>query len=55
MKDQTFLLVAGVTTALALPLLVFLPSMEQKLVAFVAIVAVACGISALVVKLRKKS
>ena len=55
MKDQTFLLVAGVVTALALPLLVFLPSMEQKLVAFLAIIAVACGIAALVVKLRKKS
>ena len=55
MKHQTFLLVAGVITALALPLLVFLPSMEQKLVAFVAILVVACGIAALFVKLRRKS
>ena len=55
MKDQTFLLVAGVITALLLPTLVFLPTVEMKLAAFVAIVAVAAGIAALVVKLRKKT
>ena len=55
MKDQTFLLVAGVTTALLLPLLVFLHTMEQKLAGFVAILVAACGIAALVVRLRKKS
>ncbi len=55
MKDQTFLLVAGLVTALLLPTLVFLPSMEQKLAAFVAIIAVAAGIATLVVKFRKKN
>ena len=55
MKDQTFLLVAGAVTALLLPALVFLQTMELKLAGFVAILAVACGIAALVVKLRKKS
>ena len=53
--NQTFLLVAGVITALLLPALVFLQTMEQKLAGFVAILVVACGIAALVVKLRKKS
>lgn len=55
MKDPTFLLVAGVITALLLPTLVFLPAMELKLAAFVAIVAAACGVAAVVVKLRKKN
>ena len=55
MKDQTFLLLAGIITALLLPALVFLPTLEQKAAGFVAIVAVACGIAALVAKLRKKS
>lgn len=55
MKNQTFLLIAGVITALLLPALVFLPTMEQKIAGFVAILVVAVGISALVVKLRKKS
>ena len=54
MKDPTFLLVAGVITALLLPTLVFLPAMELKLAAFVAIVAAACGVAAVVVRLRKK-
>ena len=48
-------MIAGVITALLLPTLVFLPTMEQKAAAFVAIIAVACGVAALVVKLRKKS
>ena len=52
--NQTFLMVAGIITALLLPALVFLPSMEQKLAAFVGIVVVACAIAALVVKLKKK-
>ena len=55
MKDQTFLLVAGAITALLLPTLVFLPTVEQKAVAFVAIIAVAAGVAALVVRLKKKS
>ena len=55
MKDQTFLLIAGIITALLLPALVFLPTLEQKAAGFVAIIVVAVGISALVVKLRKKS
>ena len=52
--NQTFLLIAGVITALLLPLLVFLQTMEQKLGGFVAILVVACGVAALVVKLRAK-
>ena len=48
-------MVAGVITALLLPALVFVPTLELKLGAFVAIVAAAAGIAALVVKLRKKS
>jgi len=48
-------MIAGVLTALALPALVFLPTLEQKAAGFVAIIAVACGIAALVAKLRKKS
>jgi hypothetical protein len=54
-KDQTFLLIAGVITALLLPALVFLPTMEQKFAGFVGIIVVAAGIAALVVKLKKKS
>ena len=53
--NQTFLLIAGVITALLLPGLVFLQTMEQMLAGFVGILVVACGIAALVVKLRKKS
>ena len=52
---QTFLLIAGVITALLLPALVFLQTVELKLAGFVVIVAVSCGIAAVVVKLRKKS
>jgi len=48
-------MIAGALTALALPALVFLPTMGEKLAGFVAIIAVAAGIAALVVKLRKKS
>ena len=51
--SQRFLLVAGVITALLLPALVFLPTLEQKAIAFVAIIAAASGIAALVVKLKK--
>ena len=52
---QAFFTIAGVITALFLPTLVFLPTLEQKAIAFVAIIVGACGIAALVVKLRKKS
>ena len=55
MKNQTFLLIAGIITALLLPMLVFLQTVELKLAGFVGILVVACGIAALVVKLRKKS
>ena len=48
--SQRFLLVAGVITALLLPTLVFMPTLEQKAIAFVAIIAVASGIAALVKK-----
>lgn len=53
--NQTFLLVAGIITALLLPTLVFLPTMEQKFAGFAGIIVVAIGIAALVVKLRKKT
>jgi hypothetical protein len=54
-KDQTFLLIAGVITALLLPALVFLPTVELKLAGFIAILVVAAGIAALIVKLKKKT
>ena len=53
--NQTFLMIAGAITALLLPALVFLPGMELKLAGFIAIIAVAAGVAALIVKLRKKS
>ena len=52
---QQFLMIAGVITALLLPALVFLQTMELKLAGFIAIVAVACGAAALVVRLKKKN
>jgi len=53
-RDQTFLIVAGAITAVLLPTIVFLPTLLQKLAAFIGIIAVAAGIAALVVKLRRK-
>ena len=51
--NQTFLMIAGAITALLLPALVFLPSLELKLAAFIVIIAVAAGIAALVIKFKK--
>ena len=53
-SNQTFLIIAGAIAAILLPLLVFLPTLQLKAAAFVAIIAVACGIAALVVRLRKR-
>ena len=47
-------MIAGALTALALPALVFLPTLEQKAAGFVAIIAAAAGIAALIVKLKRK-
>ena len=54
-RDATFLIIAGAVTALFLPFaLAFPPSLLEKLVATAALVAVACGIAAIVVRLRRK-
>ena len=54
-RDQTFLIIAGAVTALFLPFaLAFPPSLPEKLLATAALVAVACGIAAIVVRLRRK-
>ncbi|HEY3077917.1 MAG TPA: hypothetical protein VGJ74_22305 [Burkholderiales bacterium] len=50
-----FLIIAGAITALFLPFaLAFPPTLLEKLAAMAALVLVAAGISALVVKLRRK-
>ena len=55
-RDQTFLIIAGAITALFLPFaLAFPPTLLLKLAATAALVLVACGASALIIKLRKKS
>ena len=54
-RDATFLIIAGVVTALFLPFaLAFPPMLLDKLIAAAALVAVACGIAALVMHLRRK-
>ena len=54
-RDQTFLIIAGAVTALFLPFsLAFPPTLVDKLVATAALVALACGVAALVVRLRRK-
>ena len=53
-NDRTFLIVAGAFTALFLPFaLAFPPSLIEKLIATAALVAVACGVAALVVRLKR--
>ena len=53
---QTFLIIAGAITALFLPFtLAFPPTLLLKLVATAALVLVACGASALILRFRKKS
>jgi hypothetical protein len=54
-RDKTFLMIAGAVTAFFLPFaLAFPPSLLEKLIATAALVAVACGIAALVIHLRRK-
>jgi uncharacterized membrane protein HdeD (DUF308 family) len=54
-RDQTFLIIAGAITALFLPFaLAFPPTLLEKLAAMVALVLVAAGIAALVMKLRQR-
>jgi predicted benzoate:H+ symporter BenE len=51
-----FLIIAGAITALFLPFaLAFPPSLVEKLAAVVLLILVAAGISAVAIKLRKKS
>jgi len=54
-RDPMFLIIAGAITALFLPFaLAFPPSLLEKAGAVVALMLVAAGISALVVKLRRQ-
>jgi hypothetical protein len=51
-----FLIIAGAITAIFMPFaLAFPPTLLEKLAAVAALVLVAAGVSALVMKLRKKS
>ena len=54
-RDPLFLIIAGAITALFLPFAIaFPPSLLEKAGAVVALMLVAAGISALVVKLRRR-
>lgn len=54
-RDATFLIIAGAITALFLPFaLAFPPTLAEKLIATALLVAAACAIAALVVRLRRK-
>ena len=54
-RDPLFLIIAGAITALFLPFAIaFPPSLLEKAGAVVALMLVAGGISALVVKLRRR-
>ncbi len=55
-RDPLFLIIAGAITALFLPFAIaFPPTSLEKLAAVAALVLVAAGISALILKLRGKS
>jgi len=55
-RDPMFLIIAGALTAIFMPFaLAFPPTLLEKLAAVAALVLVAAGVSALVMKLRKKS
>jgi hypothetical protein len=55
-RDQTFLIIAGAITALFLPFaLAFPPTLVLKLAAMAALIAVAAGTAALIIKFRKKN
>ena len=54
-RDPLFLIIAGAITAIFLPFAIaFPPSLLEKAGAVVALMLVAAGISALVVKLRRQ-
>jgi hypothetical protein len=54
-RDATFLIIAGVVTALFLPFaLAFPPTLLEKLIATAALVAIACGVAALVIRFRRR-
>ena len=54
-SDQTFLIIAGAITALFLPFtLAFPPTLLLKVAATGALILVASGASALIIRLRKK-
>jgi hypothetical protein len=54
-RDPMFLIIAGAITALFLPFaLAFPPTLLEKLGAMVALLLVAAGASALIMKLRRK-
>ena len=54
-RDPLFLIIAGAITALFLPFAIaFPPSLLEKAGAVVALMLVAAGISALVLKLRRQ-
>ena len=54
-KDKTFLMIAGAVTAFFLPFaLAFPPTLLEKLLATAALVAIACGIASLVIRIRRK-
>ena len=54
-RDPLFLIIAGAITAIFLPFAIaFPPSLLEKVGAVVALMLVAAGISALVVKLRRQ-
>jgi hypothetical protein len=53
-RDPMFLIIAGAITALFLPFaLAFPPTLVEKLAAMAALVVVAAGIAALIIKLRR--
>ena len=54
-KARTFLIIAGAVTALFLPFATaFPPTLAEKAVAVAALVAAACGVAAIVVRLKRK-
>jgi hypothetical protein len=54
-RDKTFLIIAGAITALFLPFaLAFPPSLLEKAIALGGLLAIAAGVSAVIVRLRRK-
>ena len=55
-RDPMFLVIAGAITAVFLPFAVaFPPTLLEKMAAIAALVLVAAGISAVAIRLRRKS